>query len=163
MKLVLKQRLFSWFDSYDVCDEYGNAVFSVKGRLAWGHLLEIYDNMGNKVGVLKEKVLKIFPTFEIYIGGEYMGCIKKEFTFFKPKFHIDFCGWRVDGDIFGWDYSVYSGAEQPLTKALTCDVPGLRRRLVHQLLSGVFCRRMRRRYSLVWRLCWWSFWHFHYR
>ena len=31
MKLVLKQRLFSWFDSYDVCDEYGNAVFSVKG------------------------------------------------------------------------------------------------------------------------------------
>ena len=48
MKLVLKQRLFSWFDSYDVCDEYGNAVFSVKGRLAWGHLLEIYDNMGNK-------------------------------------------------------------------------------------------------------------------
>jgi len=93
MKLVLKQRLFSWFDSYDVCDEYGNAVFSVKGRLAWGHLLEIYDNMGNKVGVLKEKVLK-------------------EFTFFKPKFHIDFCGWRVDGDIFGWDYSVYSGAEQ---------------------------------------------------
>ena len=97
MKLVLKQRLFSWFDSYDVCDEYGNAVFSVKGRLAWGHLLEIYDNMGNKVGVLKEKVLKI---------------LKKEFTFFKPKFHIDFCGWRVDGDIFGWDYSVYSGAEQ---------------------------------------------------
>ena len=93
MKLVLKQRLFSWFDSYDVCDEYGNAVFSVKGRLAWGHLLEIYDTM-------------------IYIGGEYMGCIKKEFTFFKPKFDIDFCGWRVDGDIFGWDYSVYSGAEQ---------------------------------------------------
>ena len=102
MKLVLKQRLFSWFDSYDVCDEYGKAVFSVKGRLAWGHLLEIYDNMGYKVGVLKEKVLKIFPTFEIYIGGEYMGCIKKEFTFFKPKFLIDFCGWRVDGDIFGW-------------------------------------------------------------
>ena len=26
MKLVLKQRLFSWFDSYDVCDEYGNAA-----------------------------------------------------------------------------------------------------------------------------------------
>ena len=53
MKLVLKQRLFSWFDSYDVCDEYGNAVFSVKGRLEWGHLLEIDDNMGNKVGMLK--------------------------------------------------------------------------------------------------------------
>lgn len=112
MQLRLKQRLFSWFDSYDVYDGYGNTVFSVKGRLAWGHLLEIYDAAGNKVGVLKEKVLKFLPTFEIYIGGEYRGCIKKEFTFFKPKFDIDFCGWTVDGDIFGWDYSVYSGGQE---------------------------------------------------
>ena len=50
MKLVLKQRLFSWFDSYDVCDEYGNAVFSVKGRLAWGHLLEAPGTDGRKRG-----------------------------------------------------------------------------------------------------------------
>lgn len=109
MRLVLKQRMFSWFDSYDVCDEYGNAVFSVKGRLSWGHLLEIYNSAGCKVGVLKEKILKLLPTFEIYINDSYVGCIKKEFTFFKPKFDLDFCGWNVSGDFFGWDYSVYNG------------------------------------------------------
>ena len=43
MKLVLKQRLFSWFDSYDVCDEYGNAVFSVKGRLIRGFKEDSYN------------------------------------------------------------------------------------------------------------------------
>ena len=93
MKLVLKQRLFSWFDSYDVCDEYGNAVFSVKGRLAWGHLLEIYDNMGNKVGVLKEKVLKLFPTFEIYIGvysgAEQIMYVSKELLHLTDTYVID--------------------------------------------------------------------------
>ena len=32
MKLVLKQRLFSWFDSYDVCDFLYTAVFSDKAQ-----------------------------------------------------------------------------------------------------------------------------------
>ena len=42
MKLLFKQRLFSWFDSYDIYDEAGNTAFVVKGELAWGHLLRIY-------------------------------------------------------------------------------------------------------------------------
>lgn len=43
MKLLFKQRIFSWFDSYDIYDEDGNTVFVVKGQLAWGHKLKIYD------------------------------------------------------------------------------------------------------------------------
>ena len=41
MQLLFKQRLFSWFDSYDIYDESGNTVYTVKGKLSWGHLLEI--------------------------------------------------------------------------------------------------------------------------
>ena len=37
MKLLFKQRLFSWFDSYDIYDEAGNTVYVVKGQLSWGH------------------------------------------------------------------------------------------------------------------------------
>ena len=43
MKLLFKQRLFSWFDSYDIYDEAGNTVYGVKGQLSWGHKLVIYD------------------------------------------------------------------------------------------------------------------------
>ena len=43
MKLLFKQRLFSWFDSYDIYDEFGNTVYVVKGQLSWGHKLVIYD------------------------------------------------------------------------------------------------------------------------
>ena len=110
MKLLFKQRLFSWFDSYDIYDEAGNTVFVVKGELAWGHLLRIYDAFGNEVGYIKEKILTWLPKFEMYVGDHYVGCISKEFTFFKPKFNIDYNGWHVDGDWFEWDYTILNGA-----------------------------------------------------
>ena len=110
MKLLFKQRFFSWFDSYDIYDEAGNTMFVVKGELAWGHLLRIYDASGNEVGYIKEKVLTWLPKFEMYIGDHYAGCISKEFTFFKPKFNIDYNGWHIDGDWLEWDYTILNSA-----------------------------------------------------
>ena len=107
MKLLFKQRFFSWFDSYDIYDESGNTVYTVKGQLSWGHCLKIQDAYGNEIGTVRERVLSFLPRFEIYMGSQYIGCITKEFTFFKPKFTIDFNGWYVEGDFFGWDYNVY--------------------------------------------------------
>ena len=66
MKLLFKQRLFSWFDSYDIYDEAGNSVYVVKGQLSWGHKLVIYDAYGNEVGMVVQKVLTFLPKFEIY-------------------------------------------------------------------------------------------------
>jgi uncharacterized protein YxjI len=48
----------------------------------------------------------------MYIGDQYAGCISKEFTFLKPKFHIDYNGWRVDGDWFEWDYDILNSLGQ---------------------------------------------------
>lgn len=31
MKLLIKQRVFSWTDTYDIYDEYGNVRYFVKG------------------------------------------------------------------------------------------------------------------------------------
>ena len=106
MKLLFKQRFFSWFDSYDIYDEAGNTVFVVKGELSWGHLLRIYDANGREVGCVREKIFSFLPRFEMYIRGAYIGCITKELTFFKPKFTIDYNGWSVKGDWFEWDYSI---------------------------------------------------------
>ena len=106
VKLLFKQRFFSWLDSYDIYDENGNTVFVVKGKISWGHLLKIYDANGNEIGSVREKVLTFLPKFEMYLGEHYIGCISKEFTLFKPKFDIDCNGWHVEGDWFEWDYSI---------------------------------------------------------
>ena len=87
MQLLFKQRLFSWFDSYDIYDESGNTVYTVKGKLSWGHLLEIYDRFDNHIGTVQERVLTFLPKFLMYINGQEIGEIRKELTFFKAQIH----------------------------------------------------------------------------
>ena len=112
MKLLFKQRLFAWFDSYDIYDEAGDTKFVVKGELAWGHLLRIYDANGCEVGCVKQKILTWLPRFEMYIGDRYAGCISKELTFFKPKYNIDYNGWHVEGNWLEGDYSILNTVGQ---------------------------------------------------
>ncbi len=114
MKLLFKQRVFSWFDSYDIYDEQGDAVFTVKGQLSWGHCLHISDAAGNHIGTVKEVVLSFLPRFEIYAGDRLLGSIRKEFTFFKPKFTLDMNGWTIDGDWLEWDYTIRDASGKPV-------------------------------------------------
>ena len=114
MKLLFKQRFFSWFDSYDIYSETGETLYTVQGRLSWGHCLKIYDAAGREIGTVKERVLTFLPKFEMYRGETYVGCISKEFSFFKPRFHIDCNGWQVEGDFFEWDYRILTADGQPI-------------------------------------------------
>lgn len=106
MKLLFKQRFFSWFDSYDIYYEDGSVAYTVKGKLSWGHCLRIFDAAGNYAGTVKEKVFTWLPKFELYLGDRYMGCIRKKWTWFKPQYTIDCSGWQVQGSFLEWDYSI---------------------------------------------------------
>ena len=114
MKLLFKQRFFSWFDSYDIYNEAGQTVYTVKGQLSWGHCLKIYDAQGREIGTVKERVLTFLPKFEMYVEDKYIGCISKEFTFLMPKYNIDCNGWHVDGDLFEWDYQILNNSGRPV-------------------------------------------------
>ena len=92
MKLLFRQRFFSWLDSYDVFNERGETVFTVEGKLAWGHTLHILDRRGEHVGTVKERIMTLLPKFEIYVYDKYVGCISKELTLFRPAYNIDFNG-----------------------------------------------------------------------
>jgi len=111
MKLLFKQRLFSWFDSYDIYDESGNTVFTVEGKLSWGHCLHILDVEGEHIGTVQEQVMTFLPRFELYAYGEYLGCLRKEFTLFAPHFTIDNSDWEVRGNYTGWDYEIASPSQ----------------------------------------------------
>ena len=41
MRLLFRQRFFSWFDSYDIYNENEETVYTVKGQLSIGHCLAI--------------------------------------------------------------------------------------------------------------------------
>ena len=114
MRMLFKQRLFSWFDSYDIYDEAGNVLFVVKGQPAWGHCLKVLDSAGRETGMVKERIFTWLPKFELYAGGRYLGCVSRDFSLFKPRYSVDCRGWRMEGDIFQWDYSVVSATGQPV-------------------------------------------------
>ena len=110
MKLLIKQRVFAWGDTYDVYDEAGDVKYVVKAEIfAFGHQLHVYDANGNEVGKISQKLLSVLPRFDIEIDGRMRGTIKKEFAFFTPKYDIDYNGWHAEGDFWGWNYEVSSG------------------------------------------------------
>ena len=110
MRLLIKQRVFSWRDSYDVYDEAGNPKYTVKAEwLSLGHQLHVYDKYDNEVGAVRQRLLSFMPTFEIEQNGNVIGTIKKKFTMFTPSYEVSYKGWQVKGDFFGWDYDVYEG------------------------------------------------------
>lgn len=106
MRLLFKQRFFSWLDSYDVFDESGAAVFRVRGEISFGHKLRIYDAAGQEAGLVKEKVFCWLPQFELYAGGQYIGRIRKKWSFLRPKYLFDCNGWSVEGNFLEWDYQI---------------------------------------------------------
>ena len=108
MQLLFKQRMFSWLCSYDIYDEAGAPVYTVKGQLAWGHCLKIFDRYGKELGTVKQKVLTWLPKFELYLADRYIGSICRELTFWRPRYQIDCKGWTVAGNPFEWDYSIYN-------------------------------------------------------
>lgn len=111
MKLMIKQRVFSWGEKFDIYDEQGNVKYFVKGEIfSFGHKLHIFDNFDREIGGVYEKFLSFPKQFEIVLNGFVQGTITKQFTLFCQKYDIDFNGWHVDGDFLHWEYDVYSGS-----------------------------------------------------
>ena len=113
MKLLFKQRFFSWFDSYDIYDEAGSTVYVVRGQLSWWHCLKIFDPTGSELGTVKQRVFALPPKFDLYRGDAHIGCIQKEFKLFSYHYNIDCNGWHVEGNWLGWDYSIVDAAGRP--------------------------------------------------
>lgn len=111
MKLLIKQRVFAWGDTYDIYDADGNVKYVVKAEIfSFGHQLHVYDANGNEVGEIKQKLFTFLPKFAIVMHGMERGTITQNFTIFNRSYDVDFNGWSVEGDFFGWDYDVYQGS-----------------------------------------------------
>ncbi len=111
MQLMIKQRVFSWTDSYDVYDETGEPRYDVKAEFfSFGHQIHVYDKRtGQELGSIHQRLFTLTPTFEIVINGRVMGTVRKAFTLFIPRYEVDYRGWEVEGDFLGWDYRVTRG------------------------------------------------------
>ena len=105
MRMLFKQKPFSWLDCYDIFDESGNVLYKVKGKLSWGHCFCIFDADGNGVGGVREKMLQFLPKFMIYKNEKLVGSVCRKFGLI-PKYIIEYKNWHVDGKIHGYNYKI---------------------------------------------------------
>lgn len=117
MQLYIKQRVFAWGDTYDVYDETGEARYFVKAELfTLGHQIHVYEKRsGREAGSIHQHLFAFTPGFDIVVDGQVQGTVKKRFTLFSPAYDVNFRGWYVEGDFFGWDYNVMQGDTAVMT------------------------------------------------
>lgn len=106
MILTFKQKALTLLGRYKVYDENDNEVYDVKGKFTIPKKFVVCDASGNELGAIKGKLIDIFPTFRIFKGGKEVGHVKKGIKIFGDKFKVNFNNWKVDGDYFGWNYTV---------------------------------------------------------
>ena len=107
MKFLFKERL-SFRNQYDIYNEEGKVAFFVQSELPPSPITHIYDGQGREIGVIKHKTLQWPSTYEMYVGGQYVGCITKEPMAVPARFSVDCKGWRVEGKHLAFEYTVFN-------------------------------------------------------
>lgn len=109
MRFVVRQKIFSFGDNFTIKDEYGRDHFMVRGKVfSLGDKLRIYDMAGRELYYIEQKLFRLLPEYTIYQSGRPLARVKKEFTFFKPKFNITSTmgNFTVEGNFLGMDFSI---------------------------------------------------------
>ncbi|WP_303834983.1 LURP-one-related/scramblase family protein [Ruminococcus flavefaciens] len=112
MKLYFKQKVFTFKQRTDIFDEFGNVLFTAEGELfSLGRRMHIYDRNRYEVGFVQQKLLHLMPRFSVYINGQYIADVVREFTFFKNNYRVEGLSWHIDGDFLAHDYSISCGGQ----------------------------------------------------
>lgn len=107
MKLYIRQKVFSWRDSFEIKDETGtNKYYAQSEFLSLGHKLHVTDYSGQEVIYIQQKLLTFLPKFNVFIQGREYGYLTKDITFFKQSYSLPNVGIEVEGDFFAHEYVV---------------------------------------------------------
>lgn len=107
MNLYIKERVFTWGDKFDVCDINGQPRYYVEGEVfSWGKKLHVYDRYNREVAFIKQEVFSWMPTYKVYVNQREVATIRREFTFFRPRYRVDGLGWEVEGSFLEHNYQI---------------------------------------------------------
>ena len=109
MQLTMKEKKFSFRDSFNVKDANGTDKYQIIGEFLDTGTLHIKDMSGKEVAYIKEKLISLKKKFYLYINDEKVGEIVKDVSILGAKYHITGLDWNVKGDISDHKYSILEG------------------------------------------------------
>lgn len=112
MRLLIRQKVFSWRDRFYILDERGqNRYYAESEVFSWGKKLHVFDLSGHEVGYIEQKLWTWMPQYQICRNGTYVATICKEFTFFRPRYRVEGANWNVEGSFWAHDYQMVSNGQ----------------------------------------------------
>lgn len=109
MRYKIRQKIFSLGDRFTIKDMNDHDKFIVQGKvISLGKKLKILDLDGNELVYIEQELLNFLPKYKIHMNEELVAIVKKELSFFRPRFLIESKTgtYKMDGDLFSHDFSV---------------------------------------------------------
>ena len=95
MKLVLKEKVFTLKERFNVTDEQEQPLYSVEGKFfSWGHQFDVEDASGAHVAHIQQKVLALLPRYFITCDGMEEMELKGHINIIHPHYTLE----TPDGD-----------------------------------------------------------------
>ncbi len=94
MRYVMRERLLSFGDDFQIRDEEGRDLYFVDGKaFSIGDKLSFRDMSGTELAFIKQKVLALSRTYEIHRGGTLSAVVRKKlFGVLHHRFSVDVPG-----------------------------------------------------------------------
>ncbi|RCX12389.1 uncharacterized protein YxjI [Anaerobacterium chartisolvens] len=115
MRYLVRQRIFSLGDSFTIKNEAGSDIFIVRSQiLSFGKKLRIFDLMDNELCYIEQKLFKLMPEYDVYIGGQHTANIRKKFALFRNDFEIDsgVATYSVEGNFWAHEFRLYGNGQE---------------------------------------------------
>jgi uncharacterized protein YxjI len=116
MRYQIKEKFWSFGDTFTIRDQNGDPVFQVKGKaFSWGDKLSFQDMDGRELAFINQKLLSWHPKYEIQRDGQTFAEVKKEFTWFNKEFTLDVPGpndYSIKGKFWRHEYDFFRGGTQ---------------------------------------------------
>ena len=120
MRYVMRQKLLSFGDDFQIRDDRGNDVYFVDGKaFSIGNQLAFRDMRGRELAFIKQKVLAWGPTYEISRDGEVLALVKRKLlSLVHHRFTVDVPGpddLEAQGDFMDHEYTFTRGGRDVAT------------------------------------------------
>jgi uncharacterized protein YxjI len=117
MRYLMRQKMFSFADGFQIKDEDGRDAFVVNGAVfSFGKQLSFEDLEGNELVSIRQKLLSLKTTYEISKGDDLVAVVTKDlFNLFSYRFEIDLSGsdsMEATGNFMDREYVISRGGEQ---------------------------------------------------
>lgn len=108
----IKQNMWSLGGKFTITDSVGMPAYQVEGSfLQIPKTFTITDMEGRLISRIEKQVFTWMPRFDIQLAtGEFI-TLRKEFTFFKPRYQIDHLGMTVQGDFWDMDFELFQNGQ----------------------------------------------------